>query len=269
MLNKYLFFRFPKLKSWLARLTYDMVSTWDKDHYNLFMNYGYAAHNEKGHVIPDLHKDDEPHRYPIQLYHHVAKHVNWTEKDALEVSSGRGGGAHFVMRYFKPRSYKGLDFSSRAIKFCQWRYKLDGLSFHHGNAEELPFEDESFDVVMNVEASLYYPKIERFFQHVVRVLKPGGHFLYTDLRYSEKVEEWKAQLQKIGLKLVKEEEITHNVLRAMELDQERRVWMVRKYIPRIFQKPFYDFTGLDPDAPLERKPHLNDRKYWYFVFQKV
>ncbi len=270
MINKYLFFRFPTIKSWVARLTYDLVSFWDTDKYNVFMNYGFARHqHEQGHAPLDLDEHDEPHRYPIQLYHHVAKSVDWKDKDVLEVSSGRGGGAHFLMRHFKPNSYKGLDFSTRAIKFCQSHYKLDGLSFEHGNAEELSFADHSFDLVMNVEASLYYPSIEKFFNHVARVLRPNGYFLYTDLRYSEKVSEWKAELNKIGLKLIKEEEITDNVLRAMELDQERRVWIIRKYIPRIFHKPFYDFIGLDPDAPLERKPHLNDRKYWYFVFQKV
>src|SRR5689334_19397637 len=127
MLNKYLFFRFPILKSWMARLTYDMVSLWDTDKYNVFMNYGYANHHEKGHVSLDLHPNEEPHRYPIQLYHHVAKSVDWADRDALEVSSGRGGGAHFVMRHFKPKTYKGLDFSPRAVKFCKNHYKMNGL----------------------------------------------------------------------------------------------------------------------------------------------
>ena len=79
---------------------------------------------------------------------------------------------------------------------------------HHGNAEALTFADNSFDVVVNVEASLYYPNITKFYEHVRRVLKPDGYFLYTDLRYEEKVAIWHAQLKNMGLKLIKEEDIT-------------------------------------------------------------
>jgi SAM-dependent methyltransferase len=119
-----------------------------------------------------------------------------------------------------------------------------------------------------VEASLYYPNIEKFFGHVRRVLKPGGHFLYTDLRYEEKVEDWHEQVRAIGLKIVREEDITANVLKAMEHDRERRIWLVNTYIPAILRKQFYHFAGLDLDSP-ESMPHLERRRYWYFVLQKI
>ena len=182
MLNKLLFHRFPNIKSWLTRIQYELISTFDRDKNAIFMNFGYTAHHQGHEPIP-LAKEEEIHRYPLQLYHHVARHIDWKNTDALEVSSGRGGGASFIMRYFKPRSYTGVDFSTRAVEFCRSHYKMDGLKFHHGNAEALTFPDNSFDVVVNVEASLYYPNITRFYEHVKRVLKPNGYFLYTDLRY--------------------------------------------------------------------------------------
>ncbi len=268
MLNKLLFHHFPNVKSLLARLQYEFLSHVDKDKDAIFMNFGYTNHH-KGQTPLHLQVEDEPHRYPIQLYHHVAQSIDWDGRDVLEVSSGRGGGANFIMRHFKPRSYTGVDFSTRAIEFCRGHYKLHGLHFHHGNAEALSFPDNSFDVVVNVEASLYYPNITKFFEHVKRVLKPNGYFLYTDLRYEEKVEIWHAQLKSMGLKLVKEEEITENVLKAMELDRERRLHLVHKLIPTILQKSFYHFAGLKPDAPKDGTPHLDNRKYWYFVLQKI
>ncbi len=157
MLNKLLFHRFPNIKSWLTRLQYEMISSFDKDKNAIFMNFGYTAHHQGNEPI-SLEEEDEIHRYPMQLYHHVAKHIDWQNADALEVSSGRGGGANFIMRHFKPRSYTGVDFSTRAIEFCREHYNIEGLNFHHGNAEDLIFPDNSFDVVVNVEASLYYPK---------------------------------------------------------------------------------------------------------------
>jgi ubiquinone/menaquinone biosynthesis C-methylase UbiE len=231
------------------------------------MNFGYTAYH-KGKDPIHLEPDDEMHRYPLQLYHHVAKSIDWKNMDALEVSSGRGGGANFIMRHFKPKSYTGVDFSTRAIEFCRNHYKLNGLNFQHGNAEALSFPDNSFDVVVNVEASLYYPNIMKFFQHVTRILRQDGYFLYTDLRYEEKVAIWHAQLKNMGLKLIKEEEITQNVLKAMELDRERRMHLVDKYVPAILRKQFYHFAGLTPDSP-DGLPHLDNRKYWYFVLQKA
>ena len=267
MLNKILFNHFPNVKSWLTRLQYELISMLDKDRNAIFMNFGYTAQHDGNEPLP-LAVEDEIHRYPLQLYHHVAESIDWSGRDALEVSSGRGGGANFIMRHFKPRSYTGVDFSSRAIEFCRSQYKMDGLKFHHGNAEALTFPDNSFDVVMNVEASLYYPNITKFFEHVTRVLKPEGYFLYTDLRYEEKVVIWRTQLQAMGLKLIKEEEITENVLKAIELDRERRIQLVDRYVPGILRKAFYRFAGLTPSS-LNETPHLDNRKYWYFVLQKA
>ncbi len=267
MLNKLLFHRFPKAKSWLTRIQYELISTLDRDKNAIFMNFGYAPHSHAYEPVA-LPKEEEIHRYPLQLYHHVARHIDWKNADALEVSSGRGGGASFIMRHFKPKSYTGVDFSTRAIEFCREHYNVEGLKFHHGNAEELTFPDNSFDVVVNVEASLYYPNITKFFDHVRRVLKPNGYFLYTDLRYEEKVAIWHAQLKNMGLRLVHEEDITDNVLKAMELDRERRVALVNKYVPAILRKQFYHFAGLTPNSP-NALPHLDNRKYWYFILQKA
>lgn len=267
MLNKLLFHRFPNLKSLLTRLQYEFISALNVKRDVIFMNFGYTAHHQGHEPIP-LDPDDEIHRYPLQLYHYVAKHADWENADALEVSSGRGGGANFIMRYFKPRSYTGVDFSARAIEFCREQYDVDGLKFQHGNAEALTFPENSFDVVVNVEASLYYPNIKKFFQHVKRILKPGGHFLYTDLRYEEKVADWHAQIEAMGLKLIKKEDITENVLKAMELDRERRIWLVNTYIPAILRKQFLHFAGLSPNSP-NALPHLDNRRYWYFVLQKA
>lgn len=268
MLNKLLFHRFPNLKGLLTRLQYEFISMLNVRHDVLFMNFGYTAHHEGQEPLP-LAPEEEIHRYPMQLYHHVAKHIDWQNVDALEVSSGRGGGASFIVRHFKPRSYTGVDFSARAIEFCREQYAhLKELVFHHGNAEALTFPDNSFDVVVNVEASLYYPNLHKFFEHVRRVLKPNGYFLYTDLRYEEKIIDWHDQIKAMGLKLLHEEDITDNVLKAMELDRDRRIALVDKYVPKVLRKQFYHFAGLAPDNT-SAIPHLENRRYWYFVLQKV
>ena len=80
----------------------------------------------------------------------------------LEVSCGHGGGASYLVRTLRPASYTGLDLNADAIAFCRKRYNLPRLDFVHGDAQSLPFADESFDVVINVEASHGYPGLSPF-----------------------------------------------------------------------------------------------------------
>ena len=49
-----------------------------------------------------------------------------------------------------------------------------------GNFEELPFEDASFDIVWSEDAILHSSRRDQVIAEVARVLKPGGHFIFTD-----------------------------------------------------------------------------------------
>ena len=108
-------------------------------------------------VDPELSPADEANRGCIQLYHHLISKVELAGKKVLEVSCGHGGGASWIVRSMQPVSYLGLDLDPAGIDFCRQRHPLEGLSFTKGNAQQLPFADATFDVVVNVEASHCYP----------------------------------------------------------------------------------------------------------------
>lgn len=145
----------------------------------VFINWAYE---EDPPMDLPLEASDEPNRAHINLYHRTATQVDLGDKQVLEVSCGHGGGASYLTRTLHPASYTGLDLNQAGIKLCKKRHRLPGLDFVRGDAENLPFDDESFDVVLNVEASHCYPHFRRFLAEVVRVLRPGGYFPYADLR---------------------------------------------------------------------------------------
>lgn len=87
--------------------------------------------------------------------------------------------------------------NSAGIAFCRKRHDLPGLEFVRGDAEDLPFPDKSFDVVVNVEASHSYPHLPVFLGEVARALRPEGRFLYTDTRIREFVPAWQTDLDGI------------------------------------------------------------------------
>ena len=88
------------------------------------------------------------------------------------MGSGRGGGASYISRHLKPKSVVGIDISKNAVRLCKSTHQYPNLSFYVGDSEKIPFEDESFDVVLNVESSHCYGNILLFLTEVKRVLKP-------------------------------------------------------------------------------------------------
>lgn len=184
----------------------------------VFLNIGYE---EDPPMALPLEECDEPDRFAIQLYHRTATQTDLSGKRVLEVGCGHGGGASYLVRTLRPASYTGLDLNPDGIAFCRSRHNLPGLDFVHGNAEKLPFPDESFDAVINVESSAAYPHFSRFLAEVGRVLRPGGHFLYADLRPRNRVDEWETALAEAPMRMLSHEDINAEVLRGLDKNTPR------------------------------------------------
>jgi ubiquinone/menaquinone biosynthesis C-methylase UbiE len=207
----------------------------------IFLNYAFETSPPMG--IP-LATEDEQNRACIQLYHHVGTQVNLMGKNVLEVSCGHGGGASYLTRTQKPENYTGLDLNPTGIAFCKKRHQVEKLDFIQGDAENLPFAAASFDVVINVEASHCYPDLPRFLAEVARVLRPGGHFLYADFRFSDSIENWETAIQNSPLTLQHSKIIDAEVLRGMECNSARSMELLDKKLPRFLHGLGRDFAGV-------------------------
>ncbi|HEX2853205.1 MAG TPA: class I SAM-dependent methyltransferase [Opitutaceae bacterium] len=207
----------------------------------LLLNY--AFEEEPPLAIP-LDASDEPNRPCLQLYHHVVSQTDLRGKDVLEVSCGHGGGASYVMRRFQPRRYTGLDLNPEGIAFCRQRHRIEGLDFVQGDAETLPFANESFDAVVNVEASHCYPSLPRFLSEVSRVLRPGGHLLYADFRFASGVAEWEQDLATSPLVHRKTQKINAEVLRGLDLNSARSLGLITRHLPSFLHSLGRDFAGV-------------------------
>lgn len=62
------------------------------------------------------------------------------------------------------------------------------VEFVEGDAENMPFQDETFDIVTCRIAPHHFPNVKDFIKEVYRVLKPGGRFLLNDNAAPEKDE---------------------------------------------------------------------------------
>ncbi len=252
------------IESILFRLLYRYISLIDRKKEVIFMNYGYHDDNES----IELHSSDEVNRYSIQLYHRLAKMVDLKGKDIIEVGSGRGGGISYVTRTFEPASAIGIDLDERATSFGNKHHKVKGLSFKQGDAQNLQIiASNSIDVVFNVESSHRYPDITKFYDEVYRVLKPGGQFLYTDFRTAAEMEDLLHKLSKYDYIKFDEQLITKNVLKALDLDYERRLKLINRLAPPFIKKHIHDFSG-GVGSPTYNRFKTQTWEYFVFCFQK-
>ncbi len=186
---------------------------------------------------------DEMNRACIQLYHHVATQVEQRGKNILEVSCGHGGGASYLARTLQAQSYTALDLNPSGIRFCRQRHQIDGLVFIQGDAENLPFEPNTFDAVVNVEASHCYPDFPRFLKEVARVLQPGGNFLYADFRFGDRLAEWESAIATAPLQILHTRNINVEVLRGMDRNSARSLDLVSRRLPKFLHPLGRDFAG--------------------------
>lgn len=219
-----------------ARLLYELIGWRFRDAVHLrFMNYGYAPADQA--ASPELLPDDEAERYPAQLYHAVASQVSLNGASVLDAGCGRGGGASHVHRYLGPAETVGCDLAHQAIAFCNRVHGgVDGLTFRQGDAMALPFPDDRFDAVVNVESAHCYPDRVGFFTEAFRVLRPGGEFLFTDFtppRVAPGDERTRilAELAQVGFTLTKVTDITECIVRGLDRDDARRTREIRARFP--------------------------------------
>jgi ubiquinone/menaquinone biosynthesis C-methylase UbiE len=247
------------------QIWHKLLNRFDKDKTVHFMNYGFAELNGKEPIR--LHKEDEINRFCIQLYEHVTGGVDLKDKIVAEVGSGRGGGANYITKYHKPKSYIGIDISEPVIKFCNKTYNENGLSFIKGRAEKIPLQSGGFDALVNVESARCYSDVELFFEEAYRVLKPNGFFLFADMIDKKDVAEMKMKLKKSGFMINKEKEITKNVAKGLALDTIRREEIIHKKVPKFLKKLFKKFAGT---RGTKRFDSFSNGKfeYWSFVLSK-
>ena len=75
----------------------------------------------------------------------------------------------------------GLDFSEGMLEIARSRKQSGAIAFINGDAMDLPFKKNSFDVVTVGYGLRNLSDISRGLREVIRVLKPGGRFLCLDI----------------------------------------------------------------------------------------
>jgi ubiquinone/menaquinone biosynthesis C-methylase UbiE len=206
-----------------------------------FMNYGYVPNSGERpldfEIVP-------LQQYSLQMYHYLALKAKVEGMRVLEVGSGRGGGANHIAGTLKPASYTGMDLAQNAVNLANKLHDLPNLKFIQGSAEAIPLDSNTMDVVINVESCHAYGSVPKFLSEVKRVLKPGGHLLLVDFRKTCDLEAFKTEMKNCGLRIIEQEDISDNVVRAIETEDDAKRKRIESLIPEKWQNLFLEFAGV-------------------------
>lgn len=94
-------------------------------------------------------------------------------KNVLDVACG--GGEWLEEMYRRGANVAGIDISTRALERC--RARMPDAELHHGVAEQLPFEDERFDIVTCLGSLEHFLDQHRALQEIRRVARRGARIV--------------------------------------------------------------------------------------------
>jgi ubiquinone/menaquinone biosynthesis C-methylase UbiE len=260
------FFKFSWTRKLFYKALYEILPRLNGKGDWQFMNYGYSPFEEEALKMKKPEKR-RLQKYPMQMYHYLACCSDLKNLNVLEVGSGRGGGANYIAKNFNPKLITGLDFSSAAIKLAKSMFSETNLKYQEGNAMNLNFDSNCFDVVINVESCHAYANQSKFLSEVARVLKPGGKLLLVDFRKNHLWPEFEKSIHNLPFE-IKEEDISKNVLNALIDESAEKKKEIDKKIPKFLRKSFYEFAGLE-GTELFQHIESGTSKYKRFICTRI
>ncbi|MFQ5334898.1 MAG: class I SAM-dependent methyltransferase [Flavobacteriales bacterium] len=129
---------------------------------------------------PDSAFFEEYTAFRYRKTHHLDKYIDWAQaagKDVLEIGLGIGADAIRWARH--ARSYTGIDITEESVIATRQHFEYKGLEgdIVLANAEEIPFENERFDLVYSHGVLHHTPEIMKALSEANRVLRSNGRLI--------------------------------------------------------------------------------------------
>ena len=131
------------------------------------------------------------------------------EDDLVEVACGTG---QFLKKYASHvHSVAGLDHSELMVKLAtrkhRDRIKAGTAEFVHGEASQLPWQDNKFSVATTMGSIIVFPKPLEALKEMYRVLRPGGRAVVSIEMNAEDGKDHSKYVEKYGIWVWTEDDV--------------------------------------------------------------
>jgi demethylmenaquinone methyltransferase/2-methoxy-6-polyprenyl-1,4-benzoquinol methylase len=114
----------------------------------------------------------------------IKKLAELAPKKVLDVATGTGDLAVEAYRQLKPEKIIAFDISTKMLEFADKKIIKKGLqdiiSTRHGDSENLPFKDNSFDAITVAFGVRNFENLEKGLEEMYRVLNTGGKVIILE-----------------------------------------------------------------------------------------
>lgn len=122
-------------------------------------------------MIPEHNRNELIFLEHINRYFFAGQFV--ANKTVLDIACGSGYGS-LHLNNAGARQVFGIDNTPEAIRYAELHYQGNGIKFLVGDAEQIPLERASVDVVVSLETIEHLRHQEHFLAEIKRVVKPAG-----------------------------------------------------------------------------------------------
>ncbi len=143
-----------------AELVGDLNKETRSEYENFFKRYDDYRYSTEPHILSNLDQVDS------------------SGKKVLEIGLGQGADSEQIAR--RGGIFSGVDLTEEAVKRTRMRFLLKDLSFDQikqASALDLPFEENSFDIVYSHGVLHHIPEIKLAEKEIFRVLKLNGELV--------------------------------------------------------------------------------------------
>ena len=109
--------------------------------------------------------------------------------DLLDCGCGTAPMLTLLHEKYPDKHYSGIDLTPKMIEVAKAK-KMKNVELIVGDCENLPFAENSFDVVICCQSFHHYPNVQEFFNSVYRVLRPNGRLILRDMTMKSPVKRW-------------------------------------------------------------------------------
>ncbi len=103
----------------------------------------------------------------------------------LDAGCGPAPMEYLLSQKYPEKHYFGIDLTPAMIEKAKEK-NIPNSDFIVGDCEKLPFNENSFDIIICSMSAHHYPNIQNFFDSVFKCLKHGGRFILRDMTTDKK-----------------------------------------------------------------------------------